>query len=84
MTSIESIVKHIESLDFIVVERNEGETRVILAEPMVSIDEVVDPAKPKAPRRFRQMVRIDGNDDASRLRAARQLALQCGINLDGG
>lgn len=80
MALTDSIIKQIESLDYLVAERDEGETRVIVAEPMVSID----PLKARGPRRFRQMVRIDGTDEDSRYRAACQLATQCGIDIEDG
>jgi hypothetical protein len=79
MALIDAIIKQIESLNYLIAERNEGETRVIVAEPLVPID----PAA-RGPKRFRQMVRIDGNDDDRRYQAACQLALQCGIDLQDG
>jgi hypothetical protein len=74
-----SILKQIEQLGYLTAELNEGESRVIVAEPMVSID-----PENRGPKRFRQMVRIDGTDEDSRYRAACQLALQCGIDLENG
>jgi hypothetical protein len=76
MTPTTDILKQIEQVGYFTAERNEGRSRVIVAEPAVDID----PAK-RGSRRFRQMVRIDGTNEASRNRAARQLALMCGINL---
>ena len=69
------ILKQIETFGYMCVSYIEDKTIVMVAEPMVPFDD------PKYPRRFRQMVRIVGTDEGSRLQAARQLALQCGVNL---
>jgi len=78
MGQITSILKQIEQLGYITATLNEGGSLALVAEPMVDID----PAK-RGPKRFRQMVRIDGTDEKSRYRAACQLATQCGMRLDG-
>ena len=38
MSLIDTIIKQIESLDYLVAERIEGEIRVMVAEPIVPID----------------------------------------------
>ena len=57
----EEILKQIEQIGYHTGERNEGNSRVIVAEPGVDID----PKAPPGPNRFRQMVRIDGTDEAA-------------------
>jgi len=64
----ESILKQIEDLGYITDEVKEGETLVMVAQPATG---------------ERQMVRIDGADEDSRYLAACQLAIQCGIDLEG-
>lgn len=77
MGQTDNILWQIEQLGYTTATVNEGSTLALVAEPKVDID----PAK-RGPSRFRQMVRIDGTDEESRYRAAKQLAVQCGINLD--
>lgn len=77
MALTDSILKQIEQCGYLCVVVDEGGTLALVAEPMVDID----PAK-RGPKRFRQMVRIDGTDEESRYRAACQLAVQCGLNLE--
>jgi hypothetical protein len=80
MPITEIILKQIESLGYTTATVNEAAgTMALVAEPTVSID----PEAPPTPRRFRQMVRIDGADEDTRYQAVCQLALQCGIDLEG-
>ena len=78
--SVTEILKQIEQVGYFTAELNEGGSRVIVAEPGVPID----PNEPRGPKRFRQMVRIDGTDEGSRYKAPCQLAFQCGIDLEDG
>lgn len=78
MSLTDHILKQIEQCGYLTATLKEGGSLALVAEPMVSID----PLKPKEPRRFRQIVRIDGTDEDSRYRAACQLAVQCGIDLE--